>query len=75
MEEFVFFTKYRSSPIPAGGFEITLMLSFKSRRYLTQQKIKNVLAQLYCLNFEAKNDNEIEVQNKEVIKITRGGWG
>ena len=47
VEGFVYSTKYRPSPIPAGGLEIPLMLSFKSPRYLAHQKMKNFLAQLY----------------------------
>ena len=35
VEGFVFSTKYRPLPIPAGGLKIPLMLSFKSPQYLT----------------------------------------
>ena len=64
-----FSTKYRPSSTPAGGLKIPLMLSFKSLRYLTHQKIKNFLAQLYSWDFEAKNESETEVQNEEAIEI------
>ena len=36
---------------------------------LTHQKIKNFHAQFYSWDFEAKNDDETEVQDKEAIKI------
>ena len=45
------------------------MLSFESPRYLTHQKIKNFLAQLYSWDFDAKNDDPTEVQNEEAIEI------
>ena len=61
--------KYRPSPIPAGVLEKHLMLSLKSLRYLTHQKIKNVLAQLSSWDFEANNDDEAEVPEEEAMKI------
>ena len=45
------------------------MLSFESSRYLTHQKTKNILVPLYSWDFEAKNDDPTEVQNKEAIEI------
>ena len=30
--------RYRPSPIPSGGLEIPLMMTFRSRRYITQRK-------------------------------------
>ena len=69
VEGFVFSTKHRPSSIPTGWLETPLMLSSKSPRYLTHQKIKNFLAQHYSWNFEAKNDNETEAQDEEAIKI------
>ena len=45
------------------------MLSFKSPWYFTHQKTKNVLVQLYFWNFETENDDETEVQGKEVTEI------
>ena len=59
----------RPSQIPAGRLEIPLMLSFKSPWYFTHQKMKNVLVQLYFWNFETENDDETEVQGKEVTEI------
>ena len=56
-------------PIPAGGLEILLMLSFESSRYLTHQKTKNILVPLYSWDFETKNDDPTEVQNEETIEI------
>ena len=67
-EGFLFSTKYRLSLIPAGRLEIPLILSFKSLQYLTHQKIKFILTQLYSWDFEAKNDNERENQDEEAIE-------
>ena len=43
-------------------------MSFKSLQYLTHQKIKVILTQLYSWDFEAKNDNERENQDEEAIE-------
>ena len=61
--------KYRTSPITAGGLEISLRLSFKSPLHLTHQKNKNLVAQLYSWEFEAKNDDETKGQDEEAIEI------
>ena len=45
------------------------MLNLKSPRYLTREKIKNVLGELYSWDFEAKNDDDMEVQDEEAIAI------
>ena len=45
------------------------MLTFKSPWYFTHQKIKSVLVQLYFWNFETENDDETEVQGKEMTEI------
>ena len=72
MEGFIFSGKYRPSPILTGRLEINLMLSFKSPRYFTHQKIKKFLAQLFSWDFEAKNDNEAKFktnnEDSEVVK-------
>lgn len=39
--------QYRPSPIPAGGLEIPLLLTFKSRRYITHTKMKEFVTTLY----------------------------
>ena len=41
-------TRYRPSPIPSGGIEIPLMMTFRSPRYITHQKMKDFMTKLYC---------------------------
>ena len=44
-------------------------MSFKSPQHLTHQKNKNLVAQLYSWEFEAKNDDETKGQDEEAIEI------
>ena len=50
-------TKYRPSPIPAGGLEIPLMLTFKSTRFVTHQKMKDFMTSLYSYEYEPQEIN------------------
>ena len=72
LEGFIFSGKCRPSPILVGELEITLMLSFKSPRYFTHQKIKKLFAQLFSWDFEAKNADEAKFktnnEDSEVVK-------
>ena len=69
VDGFVFNTKYRPSPIPSGGLEIPLMLSFKSPRYVTHTKMKGFLDNLYNWDYEPEiNDSENEGE-EETIEI------
>ena len=43
-------TRYRPSPVPSGGLKIQLMMTVKSPRYITHQKMKNFMTKLYCFN-------------------------
>ena len=57
-------TQYGCSPIPAGGLEIPLMLTFKSARYITHEKMKEFVTSLYSYEFHRKNtdtDDEDEI--------------
>ena len=40
-------TRYRPSPISSGGLEIPLMMTFRSPRYITHQKMKDFVPKLY----------------------------
>ena len=50
-------TYYRSSPIPSGGLEIPLMMTFRSPRYITHQKMKDFMAKLYCYDHKSVTEN------------------
>ena len=50
-------TCYRPSPIPSGGLEISLMMTFKSPRYITHQKMKDFMTKLYCYNHKPVTEN------------------
>ena len=41
-------TRYRPSPIPSGGLEILLTMTFRSPRYITHQKMRDFVTKLYC---------------------------
>ena len=50
-------TCYRPSPIPSGGLEISLMMTFKSPRYITHQKMKDFMTKLYCYDHKPVTEN------------------
>ena len=66
---------YRLSPIPSGGFEIRLMMTFRSPRYITHQKMKEFMTKRYCYdhkpvteNVESDSDSdEFHVEIKENV--------
>ena len=50
-------TRYRPSPIPSGGLEILLMMTFRSPRYITHHKMKDFMTKLYCYNHKPVTEN------------------
>ena len=40
---FVYSPQYQPSPVPAGGLEIPLTLTFKSPKFITHQKMKDFM--------------------------------
>ena len=68
-------TRYRSSAIPSGGLEISLMMTFRSPTYITHQKMKDFMAKLFCYdhkpvpeNVESDSDSdEFHIEIKENV--------
>ena len=65
VDGFVYFTQYQRSPIPAGGLEMPLKLTFKSPSFIANQKMKDFMTNLYSYDYEAKaetdEDNDAEI--------------
>ena len=55
IDDFVLQTRCSHSPIPGGGLKITLILTFRSLRYNTHQKIKYIMSKVYCDDHEPDN--------------------
>ena len=53
----VFSKHYRPSPNPSGGLEIPLMMTFRSPRYITHQKMKDFMTKLYCYDHKPVTEN------------------
>ena len=51
---------YRSSPIPGGGLEIPLNLTFKCNEATTVIKMKNFVREMYDYNYLEKMDDDDE---------------
>ena len=51
-------TRYKLSPIPAGGLEIPLWLTFRSPNALTHNKIKDFVENLYDYEYGARIDSD-----------------
>ena len=59
-------TKYRPFPVPAGGLEIPLMLTFKSTRFVTHQKMKDFMTSLYSYEYEPQEINSKDEENDDI---------
>ena len=67
-------TAYRPSPIPNGGLEIPLTLTFRSPTFITHQKMKEFITKLYCYDDEpvvTTEDPEEEIQIDLDIEVGR----
>ena len=53
----VFSTRYRPSPIPSSGLEMPLMMTFRSPRYITHQKMKDFMAKFYFYDHKQVTEN------------------
>ena len=53
----VFSTRHRPSPIHSDGLEIPLMMTFRSPRYITHQKMKDFMTKLYCYDHKPVTEN------------------
>lgn len=58
--------QYKPSPIPAGGLEIPLTLTFKSPRYVTHLKMKEFVSTLYSFEYDVKNGSNESELDKDV---------
>ena len=50
-------THYRPLPVPSGGLEIPLMMTFRSSRYITHQKMKEFMTNRYCYDRKPVTEN------------------
>ena len=48
---------YRPSPTPSGGLEIPLIMTLRSPRYITHQKMKDFMTKLYCYDHKPVTEN------------------
>ena len=58
VDGFVYSTQFQPSPIPAVGLEIPLKLTFKSPNFITHQKMKDFMINLYSYDYEAKAETD-----------------
>ena len=49
IDGYVLSTQYRPSSIPSDGLEIPFMMTFRSPRYITQQKMKDFMTKLFVM--------------------------
>ena len=60
-------TNYRPSPIPSGGLEIPLILTFRSVRFVTHKRMKEFMTKLY--NYDHKQSDHAENSSDEEDEI------
>ena len=65
----VFSKRYRPSPNPSGGLEIPLMMTFRSPRYITHQKMKDFMTKLYCYDHKPVTENVESDLNSDEFHI------
>lgn len=61
--------QYRPSPIPAGGLEIPVLLTFSSDSVSAITKMKKFMTELYNYDSEPKYTNEVEEQDEDVSSV------
>ena len=66
VDGFVLSTRHHLSPILGGGLKILLMLTFRSLRYNTGEKMKEFMTKLYCNDHEPRN---VESESDDAIHI------
>ena len=59
------YINYRPSPISAGGLEILFTLNFKCPRYITHTKTKELMATLYCFDYNGNKEDEREESSSD----------
>ena len=66
-EGFVYPTQYQPSPIPAGGLEIPLKLTFKSPSFTTHEKMKDFMTNLYSILIMTQNQKQMKTMTLRFI--------
>ena len=65
VDGFVYSTQSQSSPVPAGGLEIPLKVTFKIATFITHQKMKDFMTNFYSYDCEVKaeadEDDDTEI--------------
>ena len=65
VDGFVYSSQYQPSVIPAGELEIPLKVTFKIANFITHQKMKDFMTNLYSYDYEAKaeadEDDDAEI--------------
>ena len=62
-------TRYRPSRIRSGGLEISLMMTFRSPRYITHQKMKDFMTRLYFYDHKPVTENVESDSNSDEFHI------
>ena len=62
-------THYRPSPIPSGGLEMPLMMTFRSTSYITHQQMKDFMTKLYCYDHKPVTENVELDSNRDEFHI------
>ena len=62
----VFSVKYRPSPIPSGGLEIPLMLTFKCPKSTTFLRMKKFISELYDYEYMGEVKSEESEEEDEI---------
>ena len=58
-------TRYHPSPISGARLEIPFMITFRSSRYITDQKMKGFMTKLYCFDHKPVTKN-VEIKENVV---------
>ena len=58
--------KYQPSPIPSGGLEIPLMLTFKCTKSITFLKMKKFISELYDYKYTGEAKSEESEEEDEI---------
>ena len=73
VDGFLYSTQSQPSPIPAGGLEIPLKVTFKIVNFITHQKMKDFMANLYSYDYESKAEADEDDDAEIHFMITNEG--
>ena len=73
VDGFIYSMEYQTSPVPAGGLKIPLKLTFIIPNFITHQKMKDFMTNLYSYDYETKSETNEDDDTEVHFMIANEG--